>query len=109
MCLAHIDTVHANMRSLVPGATKIPSRPAATFVLCLLKFCQETSFHFTDNQHLHSEDTDVLPSIFPLERWSERTVRADKGNGSQQLRTTRKTAEPVREIFEGDTAKHVSL
>lgn len=45
----------------------------------------------------------------PLVRWSEHTVRADKDNVSQQLRTTNKTAEPMRKVSEGDTAKDLRL
>lgn len=48
--------------------------------------------------------------IFPLERWSKLTVRADKDNVSQQLRTTNKKAEPMKKVSEGDAGKkHVSL
>lgn len=48
--------------------------------------------------------------IFPLERWSKLTVRADKDNVSQQLRATDKKAEPMKKVSEGDAGKkHVSL
>lgn len=46
-----------------------------------------------------------MPGIFPLEGWSELTVRADKDNVSQQLRTTNKKAEPMKKVSEGDAAK----
>lgn len=100
MCaLAHIN-----------AAPKVHSSPATTFVLCLYESSfREQAFISWAIQNLHSEETDVLPGIFLLARWSEHTVRADKDNVSQQLRTTNKTAEPMRKVSEGDTAKNLRL
>lgn len=57
-------------------------------------------------QNLRSKEIGVLPGIFPLERWPELTVRTDKDDVSQQLRTTNEIAEPMRKVFEGDAAKN---
>lgn len=60
-------------------------------------------------RNLFSEEIDVVPHIFPPERWSELTVGAGKNNVSQQLTTTKKAAEPRRKVLEGDTAKNLWL
>lgn len=61
-------------------------------------------------QNLFAEGIDVEPHIFPPERWSELTVRADEDKVvSQQLTTTKKAAEPRRKVLEGDTAKNLCL
>lgn len=50
-----------------------------------------------------------MPGFFPLERWSELRVRADKDNVSHQLRTTNKKAEPMRRVPENDATENVCL
>lgn len=94
------------LRCFVPAASKGPSGSAATFVLQLYysSFGEQAFISWTI-QNLRSEEIDVLPGIFPLERWSELTVRADKDNVTQQLRTTNKKAEPMKKVCEGDVAK----
>lgn len=49
------------------------------------------------------------PAFSPHEKRSELKVRADKDDVSQQLRTTNTTAEPIRKVSEGDTAKNLRL
>lgn len=50
-----------------------------------------------------------MPGIFPLERWSELRVRADKDNVSHQLRTTNKKAELMRRVPENDATENMCL
>lgn len=50
-----------------------------------------------------------MSGIFPLERWSELRVRADKDNVSHQLRTTNKKAELMRNVPENDATENMCL
>ena len=111
MCApAHINVAHTNTEVFCPWChQKSKWLSCNLWAVVLLKFFQGTSFHFMDNSESPFRGNDVLPGIFPLERWSEFTVRADKSNVSQQLRTTNKNAELIRKVSESDAAENVSL
>lgn len=89
------------LRCFVPEGHQKSKRLSCNLgAVVLLKLFQRTSFHFMDNSESpFREEIDVLPGIFPLERWSELRVRADKDNVSHQLRTTNKKAELMREFL----------
>ena len=90
MCVPwHTSTQYMpTLRPFIPGATKIPSGSAATFVLSrYYSSFREHPFISWAILNLHSEEIDVLPGKFPLERRSELTVRADRDDVSQRLRT----------------------
>ena len=55
-------------------------------------------------QNLCSEEIEVLLAIFPLETWSEFTIKAHKDNVSQLLGTTNKGA-TMRKVSAGDAAE----
>lgn len=52
-------------------------------------------------QNLCLEEIEVLLAIFPLETWSELTLKAHKDNVSQLLGTTNKEAETMGNVCRG--------